>query len=156
MVKGKFCETSKYYENDCIQVVYQKCRDKIMDYFINGVISNDEKIVKNEYFVLYWYKMERLSKVSKPNQFVPLLKKVTYKRKKQSSLISISKNVKLDKIIIKHNQANSVITQSMFGMIGSKGNLIFLLFISFHLLPIICSLIRTAQIKKTRSNMNDI
>ena len=127
-----------------------------MDYFINGVISNDEKIVKNEYFVLYWYKMERLSKVSKPNQFVPLLKKVTYKRKKQSSLISISKNVKLDKIIIKHNQANSVITQSMFGMIGSKGNLIFLLFISFHLLPIIGSLIRTAQIKKTRSNMNDI
>ena len=139
-----------------MQVVYQKCRDKIMDYFINGVISNDEKIVKNEYFVLYWYKIERLSKVSKPNQFVPLLKKVTYKRKKQSSLISISKNVKLDKIIIKHNQANSVITQSMFGMIGSKGNLIFLLFISFHLLPIIGSLIRTAQIKKTRSNMNDI
>ena len=90
MVKGKFCETSKYYENDCIQVVYQKCRDKIMDYFINGVISNDEKIVKNEYFVLYWYKMERLSKVSKPNQFVPLLKKFTYKREKQSSLISIS------------------------------------------------------------------
>ena len=44
----------------------------------------------------------------------------------------------------------------MFGMIGSKGNLIFLLFISFHLLPIIGSLIRTAQIKKTRSNMNDI
>ena len=127
-----------------------------MDYFINGVISNDEKIVKNEYFVLYWYKMERLSKVSKPNQFVPLLKKVSYKRKKQSSLISISKNVKLDKIIIKHNQANSVITQSMFGMIGNKGNLIFLLFISFHLLPIIGSLIRTAQIKKTRSNMNDI
>ena len=100
--------------------------------------------------------MERLSKVSKPNQFVPLLKKVSYKRKKQSSLISISKNVKLDKIIIKHNQANSVITQSMFGMIGSKGNLIFLLFISFHLWPIIGSLIRTAQIKKTRSNMNDI
>ena len=139
-----------------MQVAYQKCREKIMDYFINGVISNDEKIVKNEYFVLYWYEMERLSKVSKPNQFVPLLKKVTYKRKKQSSLISISKNVKLDKIIIKHNQANSVITQSMFGMIGSKGNLIFLLFISFHLLPIIRSLIRTAQIKKTRSNMNDI
>ena len=156
MVKGKFCETSKYYENDCIQNVYEKFRDKIMDYFINGVISNDEKIVKNEYFVLYWYKIERLSKVSKPNQFVPLLKKVTYKRKNQSSLISISKNVKLDKIIIKHNQANSVITQSMFGMIGSKGNLIFLLFISFHLLPIIRSLIRTAQIKKTRSNMNDI
>ena len=127
-----------------------------MDYFINGVISNDEKIVKNEYFVLYWYKMERLSKVSKPNQFVPLLKKVTYKRKKQSSLISISKNVKIDKIIIKHNQANSVITQSLFGMIGSKGNLIFLLFISFNLLPIIGSLIRNAQIKKTRSNMNDI
>ena len=127
-----------------------------MDYFINGVISNDGKIVKNEYFVLYWYEMERLSKVSKPNQFVPLLKKVSYKRKKQSSLISISKNVKLDKIIIKHNQANSVITQSMFGMIGNKGNLIFLLFISFHLLPIIGSLIRTAQIKKTRSNMNDI
>ena len=126
MVKGKFCETSKYYENDCIQVVYEKFRDKIMDYFINGVISNDEKIVKNEYFVLYWYKMERLSKVSKPNQFVPLLKKVTYKRKKQSSLISISKNVKLEKIIIKHNQANSVITQSMFVMIDSKGNLIFL------------------------------
>ena len=148
-MKEKFCETSKYYENDCIQVAYQKCRDKRMDYFISGVISNDEKIVKNEYFVLYWYKMERLSKVSKPNQFVPLLKKVTYKRKKQSSLISISKNVKLDKIIIKHNQANSVITQSMFGMIGSKGNLIFLLFISFHLLPIIGSLIRTAQIKKT-------
>ena len=127
-----------------------------MDYFINGVISNDEKIVKNEYFVLYWYKMERLSKVSKPNQFVPLLKKVTYKRKKQSSLISISKNVKIDKIIIKHNQANSVITQSLFGMIGSKGNLIFLLFIYFNLLPIIGSLIRNAQIKKTRSNMNDI
>ena len=127
-----------------------------MDYFINGVISNDEKIVKNEYFVLYWYKIERLSKVSKPNQFVPLLKKVTYKRKKQSSLISISKNVKIDKIIIKHNQANSVITQSLFGMIGSKGNLIFLLFISFNLLPIIGSLIRNAQIKKTRSNMNDI
>ena len=139
-----------------MQVAYQKCREKIMDYFINGVISNDEKIVKNEYFVLYWYKMERLSKVSKPDRFVPLLKKVTYKRKKQSSLISISKNVKLDKIIIKHNQANSVITQSMFGMIGSKGNLIFLLFIPFHLLPIIGSLIRTAQIKKTRSNMNDI
>ena len=156
MVKGKFCETSKYYENDCIQVVYQKFRDKTMDYFINGVISNDEKIVKNEYFVRYWYKMERLSKVSKPNQFVPLLKKVTYKRKKQSSLISISKNVKIDKIIIKHNQANSVITQSLFGMIGSKGNLIFLLFISFNLLPIIGSLIRNAQIKKTRSNMNDI
>ena len=127
-----------------------------MDYFINGVISNDEKIVKNEYFVLYWYKMERLSKVSKPNQFVPLLKKVTYKRKKQSSLISISKNVKIDKIIIKYNQANSVITQSLFGMIGSKGNLIFLLFIYFNLLPIIGSLIRNAQIKKTRSNMNDI
>ena len=127
-----------------------------MDYFINGVISNDEKIVKNEYFVRYWYKMERLSKVSKPNQFVPLLKKVTYKRKKQSSLISISKNVKIDKIIIKHNQANSVITQSLFGMIGSKGNLIFLLFIYFNLLPIIGSLIRNAQIKKTRSNMNDI
>ena len=127
-----------------------------MDYFINGVISNDEKIVKNEYFVLYWYKIERLSKVSKPNQFVPLLKKVTYKRKKQSSLISISKNVKIDKIIIKYNQANSVITQSLFGMIGSKGNLIFLLFIYFNLLPIIGSLIRTTQIKKTRSNMNDI
>ena len=61
MVKGKFCKTSKYCENDCIQVAYQKCRDKIMDYFINGVISNDEKIVKNEYFVRYWYKMERLS-----------------------------------------------------------------------------------------------
>ena len=156
MVKGKFCEASKYYEHDCIQVVYEKFRDKIMDYFINGVISNDEKIVKNEYFVLYWYKMERLSKVSKPNQFVPLLKKVTYKRKKQSSLISISKNVKLDKIIIKHNQANNVITQSMFGMIGSKGNLICLLFIYFRLLPIIGSSIRTAQIKKTRSNINDI
>ena len=156
MVKGKFCETSKYYENDCIQVVYEKFRDKIMDYFINGVISNYEKIVKNEYFLLYWYEMERLSKVSKPNQFVPLLKKVTYKRKKQSSLIPISKNVKLEKIIIKHNQANSVITQSMFVMIGSKGNLIFLLCICFHLLPIIGSLIRTTQIKKTRSNMNDI
>ena len=94
--------------------------------------------------------------MSKPNQFVPLLKKVTYKRKKQSSLISISKNVKLDKIIIKHNQANNVITQSMFGMIGSKGNLICLLFIYFRLLPIIGSSIRTAQIKKTRSNINDI
>ena len=34
-----------------------------MDYFINGVINNDEKIVKNEYFALYWYKMDRLSKV---------------------------------------------------------------------------------------------
>ena len=146
----------KVYENDFIQVVYQKCRDKRMDYFINGVINNDEKIVKNKYLVIYWYKLERLSKVSKPNQFLPLLKKFTYKRKKQSSLISIPKKVKLDKIIIKHNQANSVITQSMFGMIGSKGNLIFLLFISFHLLPIIGSLIRTAQIKKTRSNMNDI
>ena len=100
-----------------MQVAHQKCRDKRMDYFINGVISNDEKIVQNEYFVLYWYKMERLSKVSK--QFVPLLRKVTYKRKRQSSVISISKNVKLDQIIIKHNQANSVITQSMFGMIGS-------------------------------------
>ena len=53
MVKGKFCKTSQYYENDCIQVVYQKCRDKRMDYFINGVINNDEKIVKNEYFVRY-------------------------------------------------------------------------------------------------------
>ena len=127
-----------------------------MDHFINGVINNDEKIVKNKYLVISWYKLERLSKVSKPNQFVPLLKKFTYKRKKQSSLISIPKKVKLDQIIIKHNQANSVITQSMFGMIGSKGNLIFLLFISFHLLPIIGSLIRTAQIKKTRSNMNDI
>ena len=127
-----------------------------MDYFINGVINNDEKIVKNKYLVIYWYKLERLSKVSKPNQFVPLLKKFTYKRKKQLSLISIPRKVKLDEIIIKHNQANSVITQSMFGMIGSKGNLIFLLFISFHLLPIIGSLIRTAQIKKTRSNMNDI
>ena len=63
MGKGKFCETSKYYENDCIQVAYEKFRDKIMDYFINGVISNDEKIVKNEYFALYWYKMDRLSKV---------------------------------------------------------------------------------------------
>ena len=125
MVKGKFCETSKYYENDCIQVLYQKCRDKIVDYFINGVISNDEK---NQYFVCYWYKMERRSKVWKPNQFVPLFKKVTYKRKKQSSLISISKNVKIDKIIIKHNQPSSVITQSLFGMIGSKGKLIFLLF----------------------------
>ena len=100
--------------------------------------------------------MERLSKVSKPNQFVPLSKKVTYKRKKLSSLMSISKNVKIDKIIIKYNQANSVITQSLFGMIGSKGNLIFLLFLSFNLLPIIGSLIRNAQIKKTRSNMNDI
>ena len=146
----------KVYENNFIQVVYQKCRDKRMDYFINGVINNDEKIVKNKYLVISWYKLERLSKVSKPNQFVPLLKKFTYKRKKQSSLISIPKKVKLDQIIIKHNQANSVITQSMFGMIGSKGNLIFLLFISFHLLPIIGSLIRTAQIKKTRSNMNDI
>ena len=46
-----------------MQVVYQKCRDKTMDYFINGFISNDEKIVKNEYFALYWYKMDRLSKV---------------------------------------------------------------------------------------------
>ena len=64
--------------------------------------------------------------------------------------------MKLEKIIIKHNQANNVITQSMFGIIGSKGNLIFLLFISFHVLPIIGSLRRTAQIKKTRSNMNDI
>ena len=146
----------KVYENDFIQVVYQKCIDKRMDHFINGVINNDEKIVKNKYLVISWYKLERLSKVSKPNQFVPLLKKFTYKRKKQSSLISIPKKVKLDQIIIKHNQANSVITQSMFGMIGSKGNLIFLLFISFHLLPIIRSLIRTAQIKKTRSNMNDI
>ena len=146
----------KVYENDFIQVVYQKCIDKRMDHFINGVINNDEKIVKNKYLVISWYKLERLSKVSKPNQFVPLLKKFTYKRKKQSSLISIPKKVKLDQIIIKHNQANSVITQSMFGMIGSKGNLIFLLFISFHLLPIIGSLIRTAQIKKTRSNMNDI
>ena len=139
-----------------MQVVYQKCRDKRMDYFINGVINNDEKLVNNKYLVIYWYKLERLSIVSKPNQFAPLLKMFTYKRKKQSSLISIPKTVKLDKIIIKHNQANSVITQSMFGMIGSKGNLIFLLFISFHLLPIIGSLIRTAQIKKTRSNMNDI
>ena len=156
MVKGKFCKTSQYYENDCMQVVYEKFRDKRMDYFINDVISNDEKIVKNKYLVIYWYKLERLSKVSKPNQFVPLLKKFTYKRKKQSSLISIPKKVKLDKIIIEHNQANSVITQSMLGMIGSKGNLIFLLFISFHLLPIIDSLIRTAEIKKTRSNMNDI
>ena len=146
----------KVYENDFIQVVYQKCIDKRMDHFINGVINNDEKIVKNKYLVISWYKLERLSKVSKPNQFVPLLKRFTYKRKKQSSLISIPKKVKLDQIIIKHNQANSVITQSMFGMIGSKGNLIFLLFISFHLLPIIGSLIRTAQIKKTRSNMNDI
>ena len=127
-----------------------------MDYFINGVINNDEKIVKNKYLVIYWYKLERLSKVSKPNQFVPLLKKFTYKRKKQLSLISIPRKVKLDEIIIKHNQANSVITQSMFGMIGSKGNLIFLLFTSFHLSPIIGSLIRTAEIKKTRSNMNDI
>ena len=36
-----------------MQVVYEKFRDKIMDYFINGVMSNDEKIVKNEYFVRY-------------------------------------------------------------------------------------------------------
>ena len=36
-----------------MQVAYQKCREEIMDYFINGVISNDEKIVKNEYFVRY-------------------------------------------------------------------------------------------------------
>ena len=102
-----------------MQVVYQKCRDKRMDYFINGVINNDEKLVNNKYLVIYWYKLERLSIVSKPNQFAPLLKMFTYKRKKQSSLISIPKTVKLDKIIIKHNQANSVITQSMFGMIGS-------------------------------------
>ena len=86
-----------------------------MDYLINGVINNDEKIVKNKYLVIYWYKLERLSKVSKPNQFAPLLKKFTYNRKKQSSLTSIPKKVKLDKIIIKHNQANSVKTQSMFG-----------------------------------------
>ena len=81
----------KVYENDCIQVAYQKCRDKIIDYFINGVINNDEKIVKNKYLFIYWYKLERLSKVSKPNQFLPLLKKFTYKKKKQSSLISIPK-----------------------------------------------------------------
>ena len=46
MVKGKFCKTSQYYENGCIQVVYQKYRDKRMGYFINGVINNDEKLLR--------------------------------------------------------------------------------------------------------------
>ena len=119
-----------------------------MDYFFNGVINHDENIAKNEYLVIYWYKMETLSKVSKPNHFVPLLKKVICKRKKQSSLISIPapKKVKLNKIIIKHSGTNSAVTQSMFGMIGRKGNLIFLLFMSFQLLPKIGSLIKTVQI----------
>ena len=60
-----------------------------MDYTFNGVINHDENIVKNKYLVIYWYKMETLPKASKPNHFVPLLKKFIYKRKKQSSLISI-------------------------------------------------------------------
>ena len=81
--------------------------------------------------------METLSKVSKPNHFVPLLKNVIWKRKKQSSLILIPvpKKVKLNKIIIKHSGTNSAVTQSMFGIIGRIVNLIFLLFMSFQLLP---------------------
>ena len=118
-----------------------------MDYFFNGVINHDENIVKNEYLVIYWYKMETLSKVSKPNHFVPLLKKVIYKRKKQSSLTPIPapKKVKLNKIIVKHSGTNSAVTQSMLGMIGRKGILIFLLFMSFQLLPKIGILIKTVQ-----------
>ena len=68
MVKGKFCKTSQYYENGCIQVVYQKYRDKRMGYFINGVINNDEKIVKNKYFFIYWYKLENLLTRERNNQ----------------------------------------------------------------------------------------
>ena len=68
MVKGKFCKTSQYYENGCIQVVYQKYRDKGMGYFINGVINNDEKIVKNKYFFIYWYKLENLLTRERNNQ----------------------------------------------------------------------------------------
>ena len=92
----------------------------------------------------------------KIKSFCTVVEKFIYKRKKESSLISIPphKKVKLGKIIIKHSQANKVITQSMFNMIGRKGN--FILFMSFHLLPVIGSLIRTAQIKKSRSNMKDI
>ena len=51
-----------------MQVVYQKCRDKRMDYFINGVINNDEKIVKNKYFFIYWYKLENLLTRERNNQ----------------------------------------------------------------------------------------
>ena len=92
--------------------------------------------------------MEILSKVSKPNRFVSLLKKIIYKRKRQSSLISIPapKKVKLNKIIMKHSGTNSAITQSMFGMIGRKGNSIFVLFMYFQLLPKIVSLIKTVQV----------
>ena len=80
-----------------------------MDYFFNGVINHDENIVKNECLVIYWYKMETLSKVSNLHHFVPLLKKVIYKKKKQSSLISLPapKKVKLNKIIIKYSGTNS-------------------------------------------------
>ena len=114
-----------------------KCGYKRMDYFFNGVINHDENIIKNNYLVIYSYKMGTLSKVSKPNHFVPLLKKIIYKRKKQSSLISIPapKKVKLNKIIMKHSRTNSTVTQSMFGMTGRKGNSIFLLFMYFQLLP---------------------
>ena len=91
-----------------------------MDYFFNGVINHDENIVKNEYLLISWYKMETFSKVSKLNHFVPLLKKIIY--------------------------VNSAVTQSVFGMIGRKYNLIFLLFVSFQLLPKISSLIKTVQI----------
>ena len=91
-----------------------------MDYFFNGVINHDENIVKNEYLLISWYKMETFSKVSKLNHFVPLLKKIIY--------------------------INSAVTQSVFGMIGRKYNLIFLLFVSFQLLPKISSLIKTVQI----------
>ena len=83
------------------------------------------------------------------NQIIlPYCEKSIYKRKKQSSLISTPapKKVKVNKIIIKNSGANSSVTQSMFGMIGRKGNLIFLLLMSFQLLPKIGSLIKTVKI----------
>ena len=85
--------------------------------------------------------------MSKPNHFVPLLKKVTYKKKRQSSLISIPapKKVKINKII-KHSGTTSAVTQPMFGIIGRKVNLIFLLFLSFHLLPKTGNLTKNVQI----------
>ena len=103
-----------------------------MDYFFNGVINHDES-------------------------FCPIVKKVIYMRKKQSSLIPIPapKKVKLNKIIVKQSGTNSAVTQSMLAMIGKKGILIFLLFMLFHLLPKIGILIKTVQIFFLRKGNSD-
>ena len=73
-----------------------------MDKFFNGIIGTG----RQENIILYWYKIGYFSNGSKPNHFVPLINKISYKRKKKTGTISIQapKKIKLNKVTSKKSR----------------------------------------------------